>query len=132
MYETFFFHEKSKKQEKETGTSFALLSQLKNVTQQFMKTYLHRPIMLISHIQNNSKTFNITSKYFCFFEQYTTCYLSCTNNKGFSYILSLFGLYFCAIHDTFFRDRADSPHSPLESNRYGGHLKHKRTNHYIK
>ena len=124
----FFFHEKSKKQEKKAGTNFVLLSPLRNVIQQFMKTYLHIPIMSISHTQKNSKMFNMTSKYFSFFEQYTNCYLSCTNNKGFSYMLSLFELYFCAIHDTFFRNREDSP---LESNRYGGHLKHKRTNHYI-
>ena len=39
-----FFNEKSKKQEKETGTNFVLLSLSRNIIWKFMKTYLHRPI----------------------------------------------------------------------------------------
>ena len=33
-----------KKHEKETGTNFVLLSRSRNEIEQFMKTYLHRPI----------------------------------------------------------------------------------------
>ena len=37
----------SKKQEKDAGTSFVLLSQSRKMIRQFMKTYLHRPIKIL-------------------------------------------------------------------------------------
>ena len=58
---------KSRKQ-KEVGTSFVLLCQSRTMIGRLMKTYLHRPTKTaISHTRENSKMFNITSKYFSFF-----------------------------------------------------------------
>ena len=49
---------KSRKQEKEAGTNFVLLSQPRNMTGRFMKTYLHRPINILEFL-----TFGRIQKY---------------------------------------------------------------------
>ena len=41
------FHERFIKQEKEAGTNFTLLSQLRNIMGGFIKMYLHRPIKIL-------------------------------------------------------------------------------------
>ena len=43
----YFFQEKSKKQEKESGTNFVLLCQSKNMFGHFKKAYLHRPVKIL-------------------------------------------------------------------------------------
>ena len=43
----FIFYEKFKKQEKEAGTNFYLLSQWKNLIGRFIKIYLNRPIKIL-------------------------------------------------------------------------------------
>ena len=40
----YLFHYKSFKQEKEAGTNFVLLRQLRNIVGQFKRFYLDRPI----------------------------------------------------------------------------------------
>ena len=58
---------KSKKK-KEAGTHFVLLCHSRNMVGQFKKAYLHRPIKFPHFLtRENSKMFNITSKYFRFF-----------------------------------------------------------------
>ena len=45
-----FFLEKSKKQGKEAGTNFALLSSSRNVIEQLMETYSLRPIKILQFL----------------------------------------------------------------------------------
>ena len=47
---TSFFHEKSKKQEKGAGTNFILVSQSRNLTGRFIKSYLHRRVTILLFI----------------------------------------------------------------------------------
>ena len=56
---------RSQKQEEEAGTNFFLLYQSRNMVGQFKKAYLHRRIK--THSRENSKMFNIASRYFIFF-----------------------------------------------------------------
>ena len=53
---------------KEADTNFVLLSQSINVTGQFIKTYLHRPIKVLDFLTpaKIKRNFNIASKYFSF------------------------------------------------------------------
>ena len=44
------FYEMSKKQEKEAGTYFILLSQSRNIIERYMKTYLHSPINILQFL----------------------------------------------------------------------------------
>ena len=44
-----FFHKNSKIEEKEDDTNFVFLSQSRIKIMRFMKTYLHRPIEILSY-----------------------------------------------------------------------------------
>ena len=63
-----FSHKSSKKQEKEAGINFILLSRSRQMIGWFMKTYLHRPINILQFLSRGKiQKFNITSKYFSIF-----------------------------------------------------------------
>ena len=46
------FYKSSKKQEKEAGTNFPLLSRSKNMIGLFMKTYLHKAIKILQFLSS--------------------------------------------------------------------------------
>ena len=62
----FFLIKSLKSKEKEAGTNFVLLSQLRNKVEQ-SKKFIYIDQSTFSHIRENSKMFNITSKYVNFF-----------------------------------------------------------------
>ena len=65
----FFSFKVLKTKKRRWHFNFALSYQSINMVGQFKKAYLHRPIKasIFSHTRKNSKFFNITSKYFTFF-----------------------------------------------------------------
>ena len=95
-----FFHEKFKKQEKEAGTNFNLLTKSRNMIRQLMKTYLHRPTKILQFLTpGRIQKFSITSKYFSFFENMlpascvahiTRDFLTCYSCSYYSSMLYLF------------------------------------------
>ena len=66
IIKTIFFNQKPEKQGKEAGTNFGLLSQLRNKVEQ-SKKFIFIDQSTFSHTRENSKMFNITSKYVNFF-----------------------------------------------------------------
>ena len=54
MWESFF-HGKSRKQKKESGTNFALLCQSRIMIGQIKKTYLHKPIKVLQFLPSPLK-----------------------------------------------------------------------------
>ena len=65
----FFFSLKVLKARKRSCTNFVLLCQLRNMAGQIKKAYLHKPIKILRFFTpaRIQKMFNITSKYFSFF-----------------------------------------------------------------
>ena len=86
-----FFFIQNQMREKEDGFNFVLVSQLRNMSEWFLKTYLHRlNHSAISYTQKNAKMFNINSKCFSIFDKttpaswltrikrdFSTCYSCC-------------------------------------------------------
>ena len=88
-------------QKKEAGTNFALLCQSRNMVAQFIKSlipYTNQDSTL-SHTNENWKIFNITSKYFSFFNNKLPASQVVYITREFSYMLFLFILvpwfYWC-------------------------------------